>query len=488
MGSWEPGPSDFSQLVREQNPWRQTGSVPDFLAPPVERPLVAGVTRALLRNDLRRFQLIVGPRRVGKTTVMYQTVRRLLQMGVPVIRIFWLRLDHPFLLHPNLDLGALVRPVLADARVKGGEEVFLFLDELVYATNWALWLKTFYDDRWPLRVLGSSSAVGALRRQHAETGVGRWDERYLTPYLLNEYLELRGTPVGFGPTGHLAETLNLVSSLSTDTAALQTARRELMLTGGFPELLVALKEQPDETERLIRSQRVLRTDAVERAVYKDIPQSFGSVNPMQLERLLYVCAGSIAQVLSPSRMSRQLGISQPTLDSYLKYLERSFVIFTLPNYSGPEIAGQRRGRRLYFYDGAIRNAVLERGVGPLQDPVELGHLYENLAAAHLHCLSLLSRVRCYHWRDGDFEVDLIYDDHEFPVALEIATSSGHTTRGLQALMERHPKFRGRAWVIATDSPALLPASSPDGIGRLPLDLFLIATGAEFHRRLMADAG
>jgi hypothetical protein len=44
---------------------------------------------------------------------------------------------------------------------------------------------------------------------------------------------------------------------------------------------------------------VLRNDAVERAVYQDIPQSFGVGNPMMLERLLYILAAQITGVLSP---------------------------------------------------------------------------------------------------------------------------------------------------------------------------------------------
>jgi predicted AAA+ superfamily ATPase len=136
-----------------------------------------------------------------------------------------------------------------------------------------------------------------------------------------------------------------------------------------------------------------------------------------------------------------LGITAPTVEKYLRYLERSFVLFMLPNYSGSELSRQRRGRRPYFFDGAIRNAALERGLAPMQDPVEMGLVYENMAAAHLYCLSLLTQVRCQHWRDGVIEVDLIYDDPAGPLAFEVASSTNHPRRGLLKLVERHPKFR-----------------------------------------------
>jgi predicted AAA+ superfamily ATPase len=463
--------------------------VPGALAPPIERPLVGGVTAALRRDDLRRFQLILGPRRVGKTTVMYQAVRHLLQAGVHSGLVWWLRLDHPLLM--DFDLGQLARSMLGtmeSLRTVLRQPLYVFFDELVYAKNWDLWLKTFFDEQWPMRIVASSSAVAALRRQHTETGVGRWDERFLTPYLLSEYLGLRGTPVDAPSAGHLSGTLEAVLDERPDLQPLAAAQRELLFTGGFPELLVRWREGTSETERLIESQRVLRADAVERAVYKDIPQSFGVDNPMLLERLLYVAAGQAAGIVSPTKLSQQLGISEPTVEKYLSYLERSFVLFLLPNYSGSEVARQRRGRRLYFYDTAVRNAVLERGLAPIRNPAELGLLFENMAAAHLFCLSRITRARCAHWRDGNFEVDLIYDDPEEPLAFEIATSAGHTRRGLSTFVERHPRFRGRAWVVSLEPIVVRPAEARDGIGQLPLEYLLLAIGSEFNARVSALLG
>lgn len=490
MAKWKPSNQDLSQALTQMSPWLLTGEVPVSLAPPAERPLVAGITRALLRDDLRRFQVVLGPRRVGKTTVMYQTARHLLNAGKNRQHLWWLRLDHPLFL--EVDLGTLVRVVLDIANSMGGrrdETVFLFLDELVYAKDWDLWLKTFFDEQWPVKVLGSSSAVAALRRQHVETGVGRWEERFLTPYLLTEYLDLRGTPLNIEGTGRLSETIHAVVEAQPDLELLSSARRELLFWGGFPELLVRFRgSSADDDERLLESQRVLRADAVERAIYKDIPQSFGLESPMQLERLLYVAAGQATGLLSPTKIAGQLGITETTVEKYLSYLERSFVLFMLPNYSGSEIAKQRRGRRLYFYDAAIRNAALERGLAPTRNPSEMWVLYENIAVAHLHCLSLLTQVRCQHWRDGDCEVDVVYDSPDDPAAFEIASSPSHTRRGLAAFTQRHPSFRGRSWLVTLGGPALLADRSPEGIGQLPLDYLLVAAGAEFHTRLSGSLG
>jgi predicted AAA+ superfamily ATPase len=311
--------------------------------------------------------------------------------------------------------------------------------------------------------------------------VGRWEEQYLAPYLFDEFLELvdrkRDVPVGES----LGETIRAVLSEPVSTEGLAELRRRFLLTGGFPELLIGLKQQPiDETSALLESQRTLRNDAVERAIYKDIPQAHGIENPMVLERMLYTLAGQVANLLSPKGICQTLGgLAQPTFDRYLSYLERAFLVFTLQNYSGSEAARQRRGRKLYFVDGAIRNAALQRGIAPLRDPGEMGLLLENAVASHLHALSMQTGTRVFHWRDGsDHEVDLIYDHPERPLAFEVGNSTGHSRGGLYALQDRYPRFRGGCYIIAPDAIPQTPASARDGVGSLPLDLALLIVGAQ----------
>ncbi len=475
MAIWEPDPDDLLRVIIQQNPWHVLGNVPASLAHSTERPLSSTLWRRLVRNRPRRYQLILGPRRVGKTTVLYQTVRHLLNDGVDPRRIWWMRMDHPLLM--PFDLGSLVRGVM-DTVLDTEEttQLYLMLDELVYAKDWDLWLKTFYDEKWRVQVAATSSATAALRERRLESGVGRWSEQYLTPYQFSEYLDLTGHPYEIDIGNSLAETLrNLPRGRYADTDLI-SARSRFMLVGGFPELLVADqgRDRPDE-DLVLDSQQILRSDAVERAVYKDIPQSFGIDNPILLERLLYVLAAQITGMLSPAKISRELGMSQPTFHRYLAYLERTFLVFTLPNYSGREVTVQKRGRKVYFYDGAVRNAALQRGLAVLDNPVELGLLLENLVAASLQAHALRLGIRLHHWREGANEVDLIYAHPTHPLAFEIASSPDHSRSGLRHLIRRHRRFRGGCYLVAPRSPVIHPDTT--GIGSLPLDLFLLAVGA-----------
>jgi len=466
----------------EQNPWHRAGAVPVTLARQIERPLAKLLWEPLQRDDPHRFQLVLGPRRVGKTTALYQTVRHLIDAGVDPSRIWWLRLDHPLLLQESL--GDLVRAVLATSGASSEQPAFLMLDELVYTSHWDLWLKTFFDDHWPVLIAATSSATAVLRERRLESGVGRWSEQHLTPYLFTEFLDLVGQGREIEVAETLADTLAALPAGQRAGVDLAAWRRRFMLVGGFPELLTTARDRPDdESSRLLESQQVLRNDAVERAVYKDIPQSFGVDNPMMLERLLYVLAAQITGTLSPSNICSELGLSQPTFDRYLSYLEQAFLVFTLPNFSGREATVQKRGRKLYFVDGAIRNAALQRGLAPLDNPVELGALLENLVAATLRSLSLHAGVRLHHWREGKHEVDLVFDHPDRPLAFEIGSSPDHSRAGVQAFMGRHPRFVGRCYLVAPQVPVAHPEATASGVGTLPLDLFLLAVGAQAEQAL-----
>ena len=476
MTAWQLRPSDLRTVISEMNPWHGTGLVPPSLAPPTERPLARVLWRRLLDDGLLRYQLIIGPRRVGKTTVLYQTVHRLLDQGVDPWRIWWLRMDHPLL--SQTDLGRAVRTLLADADASFEHPVYLMLDELVYADRWDLWLKTFYDERWPVRAAATSSAAAALREGKLESGVGRWSEQYMGPCLFSEYLTLAGRPSGGVEAGNtLAETLRALPGGRPAPRELNPDRRRYMLVGGFPQLYTrSLQEEDlDEQSIVLRSQQFLRSEVVERAVYKDAGASSGGGNPKTVERLLYVFAGQVTGILSPARICSEQGISQPTFERYLSYFERTFLVFTLPNFSGRESNIQRRGRKLYFVDGAVRNAVLQRDISLLDDPVEMGLLLENLAASSLHALAVGSGVRLHHWRDGNKEVDLIFDHPTDPLAFEIASSPNHSRAGLRSLIQRHERFRGGCYLVAPQAVTRHPDES--GIGVLPLDLLLLAVGA-----------
>lgn len=489
-------PDETWRILVQQNPWWTAGSVPSEFTMwhkndlhQDERKDIRNLHRALRDDRFRRFRMIVGPRRVGKTTAMYRAVQSLIVSGVEPARLVWIRLDHPKFMHQPLD--EIVFPVLERLGASAEKPVYLFLDELAYLRDWDRWLKTAHDDRWPVRIAASSSATAALRKG-GESGVGRWIETRLMPYSFDEAMELI-TGRSIVLPDHVLESADLNDVLTatagdlkilTAGASWRSMLPVFLIVGGFPELLhqvmkLGEKIRPEDKEKLLyMSQNILRNDAFEKAVFKDIPHAFGVDDPFLLQRLAYTLAGQVAQILSPNNLSSDLQTSALTISKYARYLEESFLMFFLPNWSGSERSIQSRGRKVYLVDGAVGNAILQRGVRPLVDGPEMGHLYENAAASHLFCLANQENSRLFHWRDKNAEVDLILADPRGPIAFEIETGEKRRVKGLDALVARHEKFRGRTWKIGAHLlPSQVSAATPNTHGRMTLETFLIVIGA-----------
>jgi len=440
----------------------------------MERRLAQRLPAWLLAEDHWRDIVVVGPRRVGKTVVMQQAVRGLLDRGVPAARIWWLRLDHPEL--ATWPLGTLAEVVLALAKragtsVSADMPLYLFLDEVTRGKDWDLWLKTFRDDGWPVRIVATSSATSLLSQFRRESGAGRWREIALPPWLLHEQAAC-GVPEPVARERLLGAALcragevESVSNLDTHLAV-----------GGFPEHLSWVAgRQGDSDLAMMDLQSRIREEIINNAIYKDLVLQVGITQPENLERLMTLLAAQCGSTLSPVSLAQTLGVTQPTVDRYLGHLESTHLVFRLPSFAGTEEPKVRRGKKLYFADGCVRDAALQHGWHGATGDQELGKMRENAVASHLHAVADRLGVRLYHWREGKAEVDFVLDHPSDPVAVEVASSKGHRRDHLVQFQQKFPRFAGRCWLTWPDAPFHPPGDGGD-VGTVALDVLLRLAGS-----------
>jgi len=485
--TWKPEPSDYYDALSGQNPWHTLGYVPEGLSYKVGRLLTERLWGALI-SDPVRFQVVLGPRRVGKTVCLYQTIQRLIDQGIPPKRLWFMRMDHPLFL--DFPLGGWVKSLVQHEKATAEKPLYLFLDEVNYSKRWDLWLKTFYDEKWPVQIVATSSSVAALRNRRIESGIGRWSEQFLAPYNFLEYLYLTNTTYKPPQTSStLSQSISFAMQAAAGGDALSDSLNLYMLVGGFPEILLNELDPNDIQKSMLRSQQRLRSEAVQKVTGMDLPQVFHVQHPIELERLLYLLAGQMCGILSANKMASTLSITRQTITQYVEYLEKAFLVFTLPAYSNSEASIQRRGRKVYFVDGAVRNAALQRGITPTTDPNERGFLVENMVASHLYALSMQNNTRLFHWREKQQEVDFVYDNPSDRLAFEVTSASKHSLKGLNAFKERYPAFTDRCFLVSSQSRTIeTPQENKDGIGRIPLDVFLIAVSGCIGKALTSRLG
>jgi predicted AAA+ superfamily ATPase len=123
-------------------------------------------------------------------------------------------------------------------------------------------------------------------------------------------------------------------------------------------------------------------------------------NAEALERLVQSIALQIGNEVSYNELAQQVGVDKKTIESYLRVLEQSFIIFRLGSFSRNLRNELKKSRKIYFVDTGMRNAVINNLNAPdLRSDV--GGLWENFVIAERMKRNQNQRLfpNCYFWRN-----------------------------------------------------------------------------------------
>ena len=392
------------KVLKAFNPWWSTGSVhPDF-AKKYRRFAYYEAMKRLDDTELRRTVVLTGTRRVGKTTIQYQMIDALLKRGVSPQKIVFISLDHPMLKLSGLNdiLECYHENIWAE------QDCYYFFDEIQYASDWDKWLKTIYDMQPETQVVATGSASPALIKGSAESGAGRWSIIQVPTLSFYEYCALLGVKVPdlgpeMRPTAFAKMTQRERTAVMLKLEPVQNHFMRYLRVGGFPELALASND--------LMAQQIMREDVVDKVLKRDLPSLYNIRSATELERIfLYLCNVS-SEIVSFAAIAKELdGVSRPTVENYIKYLESANLIYL----SYPvEIRGRKPLKvqpKIYIADAAIRNAVLMDD-DMLTNPVELGKMVETAVYKHIAAFYYQKATRVGYYRGGkrDKEIDVVVD-------------------------------------------------------------------------------
>lgn len=399
MGIFET--EEIERLLQEYNPWWQSGAESEEL-PGVRRQAYYETLEQLQSRDLRRFVVLSGARRVGKTTVMRQLIAELLATGVKGENILYLSFDNPI-----IKLAGVKAAIDAFDKARPRSSLcYFFFDEIQYAEDWSLWLKVLYDTRPALQLVATGSASPHIEKGARDSGVGRWRVLRMPTLSFREYCDIMQLPLVVEPQVNLETLLRMESPeftrLMRRFSGLEAHWNRYLSLGGFPELL--------GTEVVARAQRVLREDVVDKVLKRDIPALFDVRNTLQLEKLyLYFCVNS-GNIINTAAMCRALeGVSLPTLMRYMEFLRDANLIYIsqASNYTGKK--GISSQPKVYVADAALSNASLMRNPASVTDEVR-GMMAETTVYKHFHsAYGAFCRVGYIRLPRTQKEVDVVVD-------------------------------------------------------------------------------
>jgi len=337
----------------------------------IQRTLFSALQRAL---EDQRVIVLTGMRRVGKTTA----VRWLLDQ-MPSDNKLYLdleRLDQRAVFgESNYDL---VLNFLRNRGLDLARPAYVALDEIQYVPNVPSVVKYLYDaHRIKFILTGSSSFY--LKHYFTESLAGRKIVFEMFPLSFGEFLVFRGVP-------HRPRTdLDDMTFDPYEYERLKGFYEEYLAYGGLPE--VVLTPTPATKNELLN-------DILSSYINIDVRAIANFQKITELQRLLGVLAGRTGSKLDNTKLASIVGISRPTLLQYLEFLEKTYIVYRLPAYTGSADRATALGKKLYFYDNGIAQ-VLAR--------LSEGAMFENAVFNQLRPYGELT----YLTKGRDHEIDFI---------------------------------------------------------------------------------
>ena len=360
-----------------------------------------GMKPRILENTMRRAMqtfpaiLITGPRQSGKTTLLTERFSK----------------THQYVSIENPDVRArLIDDPIGFLKAHPPPVI---LDEIQYVPEILHYIKTAIDEnRQPGQWLLSGSQNFALMQGVSQTLSGRIAILNLLPFTLGESIG----------SGNLTDSIDKIISHAflTEDRQYSTVPYGLddwILRGSYPEI----RNNP-QVDRTLWCASYIQT-YLERDVRQIV--NVGDLNTF--DRFLRICAARTGQILNLSEISRDVGMSVPTIKKWISILEASYQVYLLPPHF--RNFGKRiiKSPKLYFLDPAIASFLMGlHDSEPLLNGPMIGHLFETAVVsewvkAFYH---RGEKPELFYWRSKTgLEIDLLIDRNNRLFPIEIKASA-----------------------------------------------------------------
>ena len=398
-------------LLFSYNPWWQTGAIQKEFNKPMRRFAYYEAIKTL-SHPIRRSVILCGARRTGKTTIMYQTINKLLNSGISPKDILFISFDHPLLKLCTIEKVLEVYR----SNISSDETIYCFFDEIQYADDWDRWLKVLYDTQPNIKVMATCSTGPILEDKTSESGLGRWVIVHVPTLSFFEYCQLLNIkvpdlPIELKPTQMYLRPLQEQTEIFNKLSMLQVHFIRYLQVGGFPELALSMDD--------IYAQRILREDIVDKALKRDLPSIYAIRNISEIEKIfLYLCYTS-SNIINIQTLSKELeGVSRNTIEKYIGYLESANLIYISHAINVGAKQLLKTQDKIYIADAAIRNAVLMKD-DITNDPEELGIIAETAIYKHIKAFYYDSSTKVGYYRGGkkEGEIDIVVKSEKFPTIM-----------------------------------------------------------------------
>ncbi len=243
---------------------------------------------------------------------------------------------------------------------------------------------------------------------------------------------------------------------------------EFLWNGSYPEVVV--KPQ-------IRSHWIL--SYIQTYIERDVRQIVTVENLTQFQQFFSICATLLSKEINLSNISKDCGISVPTVKRWLSILEISFITFKLPPYHTNLKKRLVKSSKLYFHDSSIVAYLTRHQTqSDLFNGAMGGAFFENFIISEIKKIQNNNKNNAfdiYFWRTRDgMEIDLIieYADKLIPIEIKkTATPTKTHARHLERFItfENHSKRVENGYIVCTVKEKIAISKN---ITAIPWDKFI----------------
>lgn len=381
------------------------------------------ILKSRMAEPRRRMQIVMGPRQVGKSTLVGQFTE-----GISVPFDFFAadgvnRFDSSWI--PNKWQQVRMR-----MDIHSEQEHILIIDEVQKIRGWSEQVKKEWDEdsrshrNLKVILLGSSRLL--LQKGLEESLEGRFET------IKMGYWDWQEMHEAFG--------------FSMD---------EYVYFGGFPGLAPDIQDED-------RWRNLMEDSIISPILTRDILEIEEIRNPALLRQVFELACIESAKELSLTKMQGTMNSGTvPTIKNYLDILNKSMIVQPLQNYSPSRVKEKQSVPKMQVFNNAFRNRFGTFSFDEARvDPAEWGRLVESAVGAHLANRAMTDDYELFYWRnERRQECDYVLRKGQALVAIEVKSGSVDKTVGFEKFKERFADKVTAAFIV--------------GPHALPLDDFFI---------------
>lgn len=390
------------ERLQYENPWWRTGEVQQIYSAMNKRLYFDLFYPHVKETDIKRAVVLMGPRRVGKTVMMFHAIEQLIKEKVLPRKIFFVAIDNPIYMQMGLeDMLTMAKDAV---QLESLEGCFVFFDEIQYLKDWERHLKILVDQYPTTKFIVSGSAAAALRLQSSESGAGRFTNFMLPPLTFHEYIHLKKLDhliqlkkITFGGT-------EIPYYTTHDNKALNKEFFNYLNFGGYPEVVLSEKIQSNMG-------RYVKNDIIDKVLLRDLPSLYGIKDVQELNSFFSYLAYNTGNEFSFEKLSQESGIQKEIIKKYLEYLEAAFLIKVIYKVDDNAKKFKRiTSFKVYLTNPSLRTALFS----PIEETdTETGNMIETaIFSQWMHRENM--DLKYSRWKMGrtEGEVDMVSIDNK----------------------------------------------------------------------------